>query len=323
MKILFLLLLATNSFAADLRDTDGLTPLHRAAGAGNTKLVEVLIKKGADVFALDSKMGVSVLHKAVYSGNAETVKQLLKNGALISLQSPSNGNTPIHDALYFKIGKDLSVIKALLEAGANLSIKNRAGLTPIESAKLLKDEDAQKLFEVELRHRFSDAGQTLMAAVRKNNLEAVKALLQKQPNTPLEERDEQGFTPLIWAAREGFVDIVKLLLDKGANPNTLDQWMGANAGHKAGFWGRAEVMKVLTTHGLDLNAQGGYNGYTALHDAVAQNHVDTVKVLIQAGARTDIRGHDGKTPLDIAKQGGKTELIRIFETSKKQPAHEE
>jgi ankyrin repeat protein len=260
-------------------------------------------------------MGVSVLHKAVYSGNAETVRVLIKRGALMNLQSPSNGNTPIHDALYFKPGKDLSVIKALLEGGANLSIRNRAGLTPVDSAKLLKDRDSESLFEGELKRRFSQSAQDLMAAVKKKDLKKVGEILRK-PGAPLEERDEQGFTPLMWASREGYVEIVNALLAKNADPNALDQWMGANSGHKAAFWGRAEVLKILASNGLDLNARGGYNGYTALHDAVAQAHVEAVKVLVQAGARTDIRGHDGKTPLDIAKQAKRDELVQLLKSAK-------
>ncbi len=76
------------------RDNEGLTSLHRAAGRGDVALIGTLISEGADINALDSKMGVDVLHKAVYSGNPIAIELLLKNGALIDLQSPSNGDTP-------------------------------------------------------------------------------------------------------------------------------------------------------------------------------------------------------------------------------------
>ena len=88
--------------------------------------------------------------------------------------------------------------------------------------------------------------------------------------------------------------------------------MLANAGHKAAFWGRTEVFDLLISHGLDINAKGGYNGYTALHDAISQNHIDVVKKLLAAGARTDIKGHDKKTAVDLAKQTGREASLKLL-----------
>ena len=105
-----------------------------------------------------------------------------------------------------------------------------------------------------------------------------------------------GFTPLLWAAREGLAPITALLLSHGANPNHLDIWMGANAGHKAGYWGRTEVMKLLVKTSLDINARGLSNGYTPLHDAVSGNHLETAKVLLDAGARQTFGGMMGRLP---------------------------
>ena len=51
-----------------------------------------------------------------------------------------------------------------------------------------------------------------------------------------------------------------------------------------------------------LDAQGPNNGYTPLHDAVWHGHVEGTEVLIDAGARKDLRGFDGKTPLQLAKE---------------------
>jgi len=295
------------------RDDGGLTPLHRAAGQGDVLLMEKLIAEGGDINALDSKMGIDVLHKAVYSGNPQAVKLLLEKGALIDLQSPSNGDTPLHDAIYFKKkthGREL--IALLLKAHASLSIRNRAGLTPIESAELLKDNETIAQIKDEEKRRFSSQGRALMGAIRRNDVKRAKILLSDK-STPVEESDDQGFTPLPWAAREGMVQMVALLLDHGANPNHLDSWMGANAGHKAGFWGRTDVMRLLVKHGLDLNARGLYNGYTPLHDAVSGNHLETARVLIEAEAKTNIQGHDGKTPLDIAKENGNQDIVRLLQ----------
>lgn len=305
--------------SGEARDSDGLTALHRAAGRGDLAAVKAGVERDEDVLAVDSKMGVSVLHKAVYSGNSEVVAYLLDHGALIDLQSPSNGNTPLHDAIYFKGGNGLKVINVLLHHDPNLAIRNRAGLTPVESARLLKDSEVVSALEGYHRSRHTEAGARLMTAVRTNKSAQVKKLLS-DPKINVEEADDQGFPPLIWAAREGYADLVRLLLAKGANPNEQDQWMRANAAHKAAFWGRPEVMKVLVTSGIDLNARGGYNGYTPLHDAVAQNHVEVVSILLAAKVRTDIQGHDGKTSWDLAKSGGSQAIIKLFDDAKKDGA---
>jgi uncharacterized protein len=312
-RVVVILSLASVPAAAAPRDADGLTPLHVAAGRGDETRVAELLRAGADVHALDSKMGVSVLHKAVYSGSPKAVELLLRHGALLNLQSPSNGNTPLHDAIYFKPGADLRVIRALLSHKPSLSIRNRAGLTPLDSARVLKDRAVLALLEAQVRSRFTPAGRALMEAVKANDLSRVQQILRGTVN--IEEPDDQGFTALLWAAREGRAEVVKVLLERGASPNRNDEWMHANAGHKAAFWGRAEVMSLLVRHRLDVNARGGYNGYTALHDAVARGHVVVARILLRAGARTDIRGHDGKRPIDLATAAKNAALVQLLQAA--------
>jgi ankyrin repeat protein len=283
-------------------DQEGLTPLHRAAGRGDVELIRTLLRTESPM-VLDRRMGVSVLHKAVYSGNAQAVRLILENGgqALINLASPSNGNTPLHDAVYFR-APDWSVLKTLLEFGPNIRIKNRAGMTPLAAAEALfqEKEPLQWLIETEQR-QYRLAHTEFMDAVRSNNFVKVREIYETRPNFSLSDREENGFTPLIWAAREGFVELTAYFLELGADPNQLDEWMLANAGHKAAYWGRTETLKLLIDNGLQLNARGGYNGYTALHDAVVRQHHDAAILLLDSGASCFVEGHDGKTPLSIAQ----------------------
>jgi hypothetical protein len=52
-----------------------------------------------------------------------------------------------------------------------------------------------------------------------------------------------------------------------------------------------------------------------LHDAVQGNHLDVVKVLLEHGARMDIKGHDGKTPVDIARANGDAKILSLLQSS--------
>ena len=63
----------------------------------------------------------------------------------------------------------------------------------------------------------------------------------------------------------------------------------------------ADITKLLVEQpGVDLNFQGSTNGYTPLHDALWHGYIECANVLLDKGARCDVRGHDGKTPLCVA-----------------------
>jgi uncharacterized protein len=124
-----------------------------------------------------------------------------------------------------------------------------------------------------------------------------------------------GHTPLLDAAREGHLEVVRVLLEAGADPRIVDRGnMKATPAHKAAYMGHAEVARLLVADPrLELDAQGPYNGYTVLHDATWHGHLDTARVLVEAGARLDLRGLDGRTPLDMAREYGYSDLIQLLE----------
>ena len=67
-------------------------------------------------------------------------------------------------------------------------------------------------------------------------------------------------------------------------------------------------------HGCDINAQGTGNGYTPLHDAVWADNGEAVNLLLDKGAKTNLKGKDGLTPYAKAQKEGKTKILRIFES---------
>ena len=152
---------------------------------------------------------------------------------------------------------------------------------------------------------------TLMKAVKNNDVAQVKALIQQGVN--VNELDGSGDAPLVMAAYEGRNEIVKLLLEAGADVAAVDPGMQATALHAAAYAGRTEAAKLLIAYKIDIDKQGPYNGYTALHDALWQNHIETAKVIIEAGANLTLKSNQGQTPLEFARSKKLNELVTLME----------
>ncbi|MBL8134314.1 MAG: ankyrin repeat domain-containing protein [Anaerolineae bacterium] len=155
----------------------------------------------------------------------------------------------------------------------------------------------------------------LMQAVNANDAARVRALIAQGVN--INEYDSSGDAPLVMAAYQGHAEIVKLLLEAGADVTVVDPGMKATALHAASYAGRTDVARLLVAAGIDIDKQGPYNGYTALHDAIWQNNIDTAKVLIEGGANLHLKNHDGQTPLDFARGKHRSEIARMIEAKLK------
>jgi ankyrin repeat protein len=151
----------------------------------------------------------------------------------------------------------------------------------------------------------------LMQAVEDHDLERVRELLAGGADPSKLTR--AGDAPLVMAAYLGHSDIVRLLLEAGADITAVDPGMKATALHAAAYAGRTEAARVLIEHGIEIDRQGPKNGYTALHDAIWQNNIDTAKVIIDAGADLTVRSHAGETPLEFARAKKRKEIAAMIE----------
>ncbi|SBU98247.1 FOG: Ankyrin repeat [Streptomyces sp. Ncost-T6T-1] len=304
-----------------LDGAEGLTPLMTASGLGRREMVEVLLAAGAPVHAIDPQMGATALHKAVQSGSADVVGLLLDHGAFIDQQSPVLGNTPLMDAV---LNKHEKVVRLLLDRGARTTITNHWQQTALDLAHGDGLDAIARLIE---SRDETDAARIralpLTAAAKAGDLGEVERLIAA--GAPVEERMpvvgtfDDDYTPLGMASREGHVDIVRVLLDAGADPGREVGLMRGTPVHEAGYWGHADVLRALTEHAVrtegptvDLDAQGAYNGLTALHDAVWHGHLDAARVLMDAGSRLDLESHAGLTPRDLARLYGYDDLADIL-----------
>lgn len=306
------------SSAPDALDPDGLTPLMRAAGLGDAAAVRQLLAAGADVNALEPRMGASALHKAAQAGSSDGAALLLDAGAFIDLQSPVIGHTALMDAV---LHRHAPLVALLLARGARTTPRNHFQQTALELARAAGLVDIAHLIEAcDVRNAVRVRGQRLPAAARAGDAIEVARLLAA--GAAVDQRScktgsaDDDYTPLGLAAREGHVAPVRLLLSAGADLRLLNGLMGATAAHEAAYAGHAAVLEILVAHGaLALDAQGAYNGMTALHDAVWQGHPAAVRVLLEAGARRDPRSHTGQTARELAVQYGHDDIVRLFDAS--------
>ncbi|WP_456696278.1 ankyrin repeat domain-containing protein [Aeromicrobium sp. P5_D10] len=298
---------------------DGLTALMVASARGNAQLVAILLTAGADPLRVERQMGATALHKAAQGGNGDVVSLLLDHGAFIDQQSPSLGNTALMDAV---LQKQPEAVRVLLRRGARTDVMNHWHQTAAELAHedgreaiagLIRDHDATNARTV--------ASLSLFAAAKAGDLATVEQLIAGgavlNERHPIVGGFDDDYTPLGVATREGHVDVVELLLAAGADPRRTIGLMRGTAVHDAAYFGLDDVLRCLlsprpSAPTADIDAQGPYNGLTALHDAVWHGHTASAQVLLEAGASLSLRTHAGLTPKDLASLYGYEELVDLL-----------
>uniref|UniRef100_A0A452ICE8 Kinase D interacting substrate 220 n=2 Tax=Gopherus agassizii TaxID=38772 RepID=A0A452ICE8_9SAUR len=134
----------------------------------------------------------------------------------------------------------------------------------------------------------NENGQTpLMLAAEQGNLEIVQELLKKGANCNLEDAD--NWTALISAAKEGYVDIVEELLNCNVNLEHRDMQYSIYPIIWAAGRGHSDIVHLLLQHGAKVNCSDKY-GTTPLIWAARKGHLECVKYLLQMGADVDQEG---------------------------------
>jgi ankyrin repeat protein len=316
-----------NASARDPRT--GLTVLMMAACQANADIVSVLLDAGADVLTSDTRTGATALHKACQGGSLEIARLLLDRGAHLDAIQVATGHTPVMDALWYKWPE---LVKLLVERGQNLYLPTHYGFTLDDHIdfELRVNQGEEKVKFERIKEDIDQgradaqaaiAAQTVMAATNAGDQASVERLIEAgaDVNTlyPHVNSFLDGHTPLLVAARDGHTEIVRDLLKAGARVRVED-WVFKGAPiHKATYNGNAEILRMLVEHpDIDLDVQGALNGYTPLHDALWHGFTQCAAILVHAGARLDLRGHDGKTPLDIALEvsGPDSEIVRLIQS---------
>ncbi|KAJ4855811.1 ankyrin repeats (3 copies) domain-containing protein [Trichoderma breve] len=335
----------------DLEDKDesGMTKLHRAVQAGDQDLVESLIKEGANWSSRDNSGRTALWYSPLGRHQSVHVIFLLLLGAggkaILNLED-DNGQTLVHH--YAGLGHE-EAVQILVDIGADISITDRYGFSPLLWAVVAGNEavvihllhagadvnfisgDGRSVltwaaglgrYSIALRlldqytgmSKTQDSlGVPLEEAAASGSLDIVKLLLEHggDPNY----RDRDGWSAIHWAAEEGYYGVVKLLLEKGANVNAVSSY-GTSPLHCAANGGNTHVVSLLLEYGADP-LKSTCHGWTALHHAAFMGHPEVVQLLLgDDRVRSSVSQQDNHgwaaTGLRQAVVIGNIPIIRLF-----------
>lgn len=191
----------------------GMTALMFASWRGHTDIVKMLVKAGARINSI-SDSGATALMFAAQGGHMETAKILVVEGKANTDIYASNGET----ALSIAVSRGhFNTVELLAGRGNARNIPTTGNLTS-----------------------------TLMRAILREDMQVINSLLKANPN--LEVKDKFGRSALIYAVERGNIGIVTVLLNRGADPNTIDN-KGISVLRYAKVLKHKQIFELLQTKG--------------------------------------------------------------------------
>ena len=286
----------------------GMTPLSQACTNGSGALVRLLLKSGANPNTAIAT-GETPLMTCARSGSVDGIKILLEYGAAINAKEPSQNQTAL---MWAAAEHHPDVVKALIDAHADLRAHSRQGFTALHFAAREGDQECVQVLlaagvDVNILTQPDESGKAeAPARVGAGRTAAVR----KTAGT-------NGYTPLLVATVRGQVALALFLLDQGADPNVGDagftplhwastEWESFTANPVYGFSdpmggipdrpAKLKLVRALLAHGANPNARmtkpqpsiaGGYEdtvGATPFLLASSADDLEMMHILIDAGA---------------------------------------
>lgn len=157
----------------------------------------------------------------------------------------------------------------------------------------------------------ADRNTALIHAALNGNMEIMNLLINKGADINWKNPKDENRTPLMAAAENGKPEITRLLLEKGADANARLS-SGMTALHFAAMKGHGEVMKLLLSSGADINA-ADESGTTALMEAALFDRTEAVKLLLDKGVDINFeQRQSGLTALSLAAERCNPNTVKVL-----------
>lgn len=291
--------------------------LHFAVMHGWGDIIPALVAAGADVHLRDANDGTA-FYRAVEKQDIIAATALLEAGANPSVRRFEDGLT----ALQLTIGdNNVAMAKLLIYYGADVTTKtppkedgqnayHLAARAPMEIMDaLLAHPDAAAVHEIFNTDRKEQS--VLRIALETSNRDLVVKLLDY--GVDVNERDGHGETPLMYLlghrdSREKTMPFIRLLLERGADVDKLENFWGETPLFPAVQSGYTEAVKLLLDMGANAK-QITHTGEALLHIAAENHSAEIIRMLVKAGADLEARNKLKQTPLHIAAHKNKLETV--------------
>ena len=237
-----------SSFSISMSQDGVGSPLYYAAFCGFYDLVERLITKHPDQVNARGGRILFPLPAALYNRHLHVANLLYKHGAVVDVQA-GDSCTPLFAASF---SGQVDIMRWLLDHGADTDARSRSRYTPL-------------LYAADAMH-----------------LGAVQVLIEYHAD--INSQDSGGETPLSWvlSMKENLVDMVRLLLELGADPN-IRTHSHTTPLHRASYRGLVEAARLLLSHGAKVDEKDG-SGRTPLQVAASKRRDEMTKLLVEHGA---------------------------------------
>eukprot|EP00210_Caulerpa_lentillifera_P009480 g9040.t1 len=297
-------------------DRHGRTPLHNVGTYKDTQLASILLDYGADVL-VQNNSGDTPLHLSALRGNLKMFGLFVRRGADLWIRG-WGGSTALHDAVS---EGHLDIIHSILKTTPSkhqLNLKDDVEMTALGCA-ITND----RLNIVQLLCKFGCNSHVTYRGSIKNCLlhwasfNRSKKCLEyflREKCLNVDTRNTLGTTALHVAAMKGYIDIMHILINYGANitATTSD---GDNSLHLALIEGKIEAVRFLLEKRIfpRVNVdQENNKGRTPLHIATERCNVDSTKLLINAGAQPFRKNNCNCGPIHYAAKHGNTLIAKTL-----------
>ena len=302
--------------------TYGQTPLMYACKTGRLSTVKTLLELGADINH-ESGRGSTALTEALQAGEVEIAKYLVCQPLL-------NINTKVSSLwdrtiLMLGVGYDyVDFVRAALEISDILvNAQDASGDTALQIAI---GANSRELVQLILDHKDTDINLTdqsknspLLTAASWGLEDIVKLLIERGADTTIE--DELGGTAMLRASDEGNTAVVQMMLKYSVDFRNIDK-LGRTILHGACANGHSDIARLLVDAGHDINPCGD-RGETPLHDAGREGYVTLTETLLELGADPLIKDHSGRTPRLVAAQKGNKDVAQLLAEREHQLGHDD